>query len=297
MYKNLNAAALGVSGRQSELIELALTYGFAGFDLDLPSFCKQVELRGLDHARRYLDSAHLKIGVYELPVRWDGDEGVFQEDLEKLPALAETAAAVGAKACYTTVMPACDDRPYHENFEFHRQRLGAIAEKLAPMETRLGLAFLAPSCFREGKQYGFIATPDALVTLMKTIVGDNLGLLIDLWHWRLAAGSLDAIRELGPQQVVMVRVADLPKDVEMDAVTDEHRLLPGTTGLVDTAASISLLAEIGYRGPVTPFPSPTQTTGETRDRIVQRAASALDTAIQAAGLEVPGRTFSATAGL
>jgi hypothetical protein len=35
MYKNLNTAALGITGRQSELIELALTYGFRGLDLDM----------------------------------------------------------------------------------------------------------------------------------------------------------------------------------------------------------------------------------------------------------------------
>ena len=57
MYKNLCSEALGVSGRQSELIELALTYGFKGIDLDLVSFAKQVELRGLEHAGRFLESA------------------------------------------------------------------------------------------------------------------------------------------------------------------------------------------------------------------------------------------------
>ena len=35
MFLNLNAQSLGVSGRQSELIELALTYGFKGIDTDI----------------------------------------------------------------------------------------------------------------------------------------------------------------------------------------------------------------------------------------------------------------------
>ena len=33
MFKNLSPSALGISGHQSEIIELALTYGFAGMDL------------------------------------------------------------------------------------------------------------------------------------------------------------------------------------------------------------------------------------------------------------------------
>ena len=35
MFKNLSPSALGISGHESEIIELALTYGFRGVDLDI----------------------------------------------------------------------------------------------------------------------------------------------------------------------------------------------------------------------------------------------------------------------
>ena len=35
MYKNLNTEILGITGRQSEIIELALTYGFRGIEIDI----------------------------------------------------------------------------------------------------------------------------------------------------------------------------------------------------------------------------------------------------------------------
>ena len=35
MFKNLVGEGLGVSGRQNEMIELALTYGFHGLDVDM----------------------------------------------------------------------------------------------------------------------------------------------------------------------------------------------------------------------------------------------------------------------
>jgi chitinase len=44
MYKNLNATVLGVSGRQSELIELAMTYGFRGLDIDIVDLVKRTLL-------------------------------------------------------------------------------------------------------------------------------------------------------------------------------------------------------------------------------------------------------------
>lgn len=43
MYHNLNPAALGITGRQSELIELALTYGFGGLELDIAGIVKRRE--------------------------------------------------------------------------------------------------------------------------------------------------------------------------------------------------------------------------------------------------------------
>ena len=67
MFKNLNTEALGVSGTQNEVIELALSHGFKGLELDLPAFAEQVEARGLAHSRRLLDSARLRLGSFRLP--------------------------------------------------------------------------------------------------------------------------------------------------------------------------------------------------------------------------------------
>ena len=60
MFKNLNAKFLGISGTQSELIELALTYGFDSIDFDVVDFANRAKLRGMDYARRLFDSAKLR---------------------------------------------------------------------------------------------------------------------------------------------------------------------------------------------------------------------------------------------
>ena len=58
MFKVLSCDALGISGRQSEIIELALSYRYSGIEIDIPLFCKQVELRGIEHARRFISVLH-----------------------------------------------------------------------------------------------------------------------------------------------------------------------------------------------------------------------------------------------
>ena len=50
MFKNLSTQALGVSGRQGEVIEAALSFGFKGLDLDIEEFSAQVTSSGLAQA-------------------------------------------------------------------------------------------------------------------------------------------------------------------------------------------------------------------------------------------------------
>ena len=69
MFKNLNPSYLGISGHQSEVIELALTYGFAGMELNIADFATRVRLKGLEYARRLIDSARIRIGTFSLPDR------------------------------------------------------------------------------------------------------------------------------------------------------------------------------------------------------------------------------------
>ncbi len=295
MYKNLCPETLGVIGRQSELIELALTYGFHGLDIDFMQFSKQAELRGLEHAARFLKSAQLKIGAFDLPVRWDGDEDNFKQDLDRLPKLLESASVIGGKDWYTTVMPASDTRPYHENFEFHRERITQIAEVLATHDARLVLTILAPAAHREGRQFQFISSPAALLTLMKTTVVSNLAVMVDLWHWRVGGGTVEQLRELTPEQIMMIRVADLPAGVSMETVTEESRLMPGATGEIDIVGALQVLGELGFDGPVTPYPDSAQLKGQTRDRIVQSACDALDKLWKAARLDNSSK-LSAVAG-
>lgn len=82
MFKNLNPANLGVAGSPSEIIEATLSNGFKGLDLDIVAFAEDVKANGLAKARRYLDSARLKIGSYRLPLRCSDDNATYQADFD-----------------------------------------------------------------------------------------------------------------------------------------------------------------------------------------------------------------------
>jgi sugar phosphate isomerase/epimerase len=297
MFKNLSMDALGVNGRQSEVIELALSFGFRGMDLDMQDFTEQVELYGLPHARRLIDSARIKIGCFRLPLiwqEWETDEVTYKRGLEQLPRIAELAVGLGCLRCISTVSPASDERPYHENFEFHRRRLAEVAEVLEPRGICLGLEFLAPAVFRTGRAFQFIDTFDALVQLAKSSGNKFVGVVIDLWHLHVSGGSIQTVRGLPAERIANVYLSDIAPGVDLERADETLRLLPGETGVIDCSAVLSLLAEIGYAGPVTVRAGRGARGSMKRDALVRSAAERLNRIWKDAGLDATG-SFSKAA--
>jgi sugar phosphate isomerase/epimerase len=289
MYRNLSTAALGVSGRQSELIELALTYGFRSLDLDFSEIVKRARARSVESATRLVQSANIRVATFDVPVQWRGDDTSFQSALVELKEHAEIAQSLGATGCIATILPAGDNMPYHESFEFHRSRFAEMGNVLQPFGIRLGLAFLAAPEHRAGQDYPFIHQAEAMLTLIKTIGNANIGLALDTWNWHVGAGALDQLAELKAEQIVDVRLANIALETDISKITDEQRELPNQEGQVDCAAILRQVAQLGYDGPVSVMPHPSRFTGMTRDAIVQQACAAFDETFKAAGLSRSGK--------
>jgi sugar phosphate isomerase/epimerase len=278
-------SALGITGHQSEIIELALTHGFGGMDLNVVDFATRTRLKGLPYARRLIDSAHMRLGQFVLPVDLDADEETFQGELAKVPELAQVAAEMGCTRAITTLAPATDKRPYHENFEFHRRRIKEVCAALQPSKVRLGVGFLAPEYLRKNQAFQFIHDPDALTLLLNMVAAPNVGLLLDIWDYVAAGGSLEAARGLPVAQIVAVQLADMPAGVPLNELDEKSRILPGgENGRIELAAFLTLLKEGGYDGPVTLKPSRGVFPSRRRDIVVKQAADALDKVWRAAGL-------------
>jgi sugar phosphate isomerase/epimerase len=287
MFRNLSTEGLGVSGRQSEIIELALSFGFKGIDLDLPDFQQQVQLHGMARARRLLDSAKLKFGTFRLPLVWDDTDDVYQQGIHSLAETLKLAADLGATRAITSLAPANDARPYHENFEFHRRRLTELGEALAPHGMRLGVELAAPAVPRKDRAYQFIHTLDALAMLISMIRPVNVGVVLDPWQIRAGGGTIDDAQKIGGRRIVAVYLSDAPVDVAPTDLKDEQRLMLGETGAIDSAAILARLAEWGFDGPVTPRAHRTPLAGMRRDQVVKLAGQRLDEAWNSAGLK-PG---------
>lgn len=283
MYKNLNSASLGISGRLNELIELALTYRFSGFDLELETLAQQAETRGVEHATRFLSGAQIKIGGFDLDLDLITEDQAFEADIKRLPARAEVARAVSAHTAILTVSPYCAWRQYHETFQLHCDRIGQIADTLGVYDINLALNFLAPAHHREDNGAQFIATPDALLTLIKMIGMTQVGLCLDTWHWYVAGGTATQIEGFPANQIYAVRLADLPQACELNTITEQDRLLPGETDTVPNVLWMQWLESQGYTGPVTAYSNPAQFSGTTRAQAAEQASQSLDRLLESCG--------------
>lgn len=294
MFKNLSTRVLEVVGQESEIIELALSYGFRGIELDIQEFATRAQNNGLDRARRLLDSAKLKVGYFPLPLEIEADDETFAQQLTALAPLANVAATIGCTRTITTIAPGSEVRPYHENFEFHRQRLTAIAEILDKQGLTLGVGFVASASLRQDAPFQFIHDLDATLLLLSMLGARNVGVSLDLWDAHVAGvPAVEAVSKACKQGIVNVFVADFPADSSTDDCTPEARLAPGESGVIDLQGALVALAEAGYDGPITPAPHRSRFENATRDAIVRETGQALDKVWKAAGLSPSGKLTAA----
>jgi sugar phosphate isomerase/epimerase len=278
MFKNFSTEALGFSAPQNEQIEMALTHGFRAVDVDIVDIAQQVQIRGSEKARRLLESARrcqpsFRVSTFRLPVNWEDDKR-YQEEIKLLPPLAKLAADLGCVGATGRISPASNVRPMPENFEIHRQRLGEIGRILHDCGLRLGLEFQAPAALRQGKKYEFIHDWDGLLSLIDGLPG--VALVIDNWQMYTCGASLDKVRNIDVRRVVNVRISDAPPDVAAANLAPEHRLLPATTGVVDSLALLTMLRDAGYQGPVTPAMHASHNRGRRRDAVARQAGELMD---------------------
>lgn len=287
MFKNLTGDGLGVSARQNEMVELALTYGFKGIDIDVTEMVSRIATFGEDFAKRYIvsaqKSARLKIGSFKLPISVLGEDAEFEARLPKLEQAADFAASIEATRCVTDVPPGSNQLAYHENFELYRTRLGQVAEVLGKRGIQLGIGMQAAENLRKNYEYQFIYQAEALLTLIKTIGLGNVGLSLDLWNWTVGDGGLDQIDELSAAKVVAVRLSDVPDGADHATISSKERLLPGTAEGTQAIKLVEWLQKQEYEGPISATPHSSQFSALTRDAVVQRTSEALDEVFERSG--------------
>jgi len=286
MFKNFCPPALGINGRQSELIELALTYGFRGMDIDMHDMLRRSQRTSFDDAAKYLKATEIRIGSFHVDVDLDADDDAFTASVATLHPLSEIAQQLGATRALIRVPSATDRLPFNEFFDVQRGRLEQVAEVLAGRDIQLGVGFRAGSELTEEKQFPFVNNVESFRALVDAVSSESVGYLIDTWDWVIGNGAMDQLSEIPGNKVVAVRLGSVAEGADAASAKSTDRVLPVASGMIDHVKVVAHLESAGFEGPISPSASTSNYKGQTREFIVQKAQEAIDEICRQAGLTV-----------
>ena len=283
LEKILNCNGLGVSGRQNEMIELALTHKFDAVEIDMSDLLGRHEALGKEFACQFLQSAKMKIGTFRLPVDLDADDATYNEQLSKIDTVLELAEELNGTCCYVKIAPTHADLSFQENFDRHGARLAELAPRFAAKSIKIGLALQA-STDQKKHDLKFVQTTEELLTLAKTVGQPNVGICLDTWNWVIGDGAKDQLSELKKEQITEVRLADVPAETDPTTIKQNQLALAGEVEGSIVPDVLKQLAAISYDGPVCVLTASSMLGGRSKNAVVGGIAKQLNRLLIEAGL-------------
>ena len=274
MTIDLTCGSIGVSAKQEEAIDLAARHGFESVATDGGYLASLTDQR-LEETMTSLRKNKLAFGAAGLPVEFRQDEIRFRDSMKGLPRFGAGLQRAGVTRAATWLMP-CDAKlTYLQNFRQHTARLREVARVLKEHDVRLGLEYVGPKTSWSSRCYPFVHTMAELRELIAEINLDNVGLVLDSWHWWHAGDTADDILSLKGQDVIAVDLNDAPAGIPKDQLVDSRRELPCATGVIDVGSFLNALNQIGYDGPVRAEPVNEAVNKMSKDDACAAASAAL----------------------
>lgn len=246
---SLNAGSIGVSGNQLEVLDYAIKYGFEAMTCNTKDLLS-MDARQTDELVDKMKAKSISWGSAGLPLDFRKDEATYQQGLKALPKAAKAMEEVGASRMNTWIMPTQADRTYRANFELHQKRIKEISNILGHHGIRFGLEYVGPKTLMSRDKYSFIRTMAELKELIDAVDEDNLGFILDSFHWFCAGESAADVLSLENKDIVAVDLNDARAGIAADDQIDGKRELPGATGEIDLKSFLQALTQLGYDGPV-----------------------------------------------
>ncbi|HAV64128.1 MAG TPA: xylose isomerase [Verrucomicrobiales bacterium] len=275
MKIDLTFPKLGMKCDQRLAIELAASTGFQSVGGDTGQIAAMNE-RQLDDLNELRSSKGLVWGTCGLPVDFRGEEVKFAEGLQQLAAVGPKVKQLGIPRMTTWLSPSHGELTYRQNFRQHVERMKRIGAALAPFGIRLGLEYVGTQLLRFNRKHPFVHTSAEVLELIAETGADNLGLILDSWHWWTSGESTGDLKGLKPSQIVSVELNDAPEGIAREQQLDGQRRLPATTGVLPLKEFLTSVAATGFAGPVMaePFFAP------LREGSVEAAAEQVGVALK-----------------
>jgi sugar phosphate isomerase/epimerase len=273
----LNCGNIGVRANLAESIALATRPGFEAVDpnvADLAALSDSAMAALLDE----LQAKQLAFGSVAQSVPVGQPDEKFSAFIKDLAASAKTLERARVRRFVTWILSSDNKLTYLQNFRLHTRRIGEAATVLGDHGLSLGLEYLGPKTMWARGKYPFIHTMETMKELIAATGKSNLGFLLDSWHWYTAGDTVADLLTLKNADVVAVHLNDAPAGVPIDQQVDNRRELPLATGVIDTAAFLTALNQVGYDGPVAAEPMNAELRKLPPDEALSRTAQSMQKA-------------------
>lgn len=246
----------------SDCIEAAANAGFTELSLWLMTIdAAREELGSLEAVRDCLDAHGMRATSIELLLAWPrGDIAAVEQEIAVMAAAVEVFEP-------ELVMAACMEPEMNDSaVKYLRQQCRA----LAPMP--VALEFLPWSA---------VASIPAATALVAAVSEDNLGLVIDSWHFVRTGSDYSSLAEVPGDRVFFLQLSDVAATAGEDvfAETLGGRLTPGE-GVMDWPRFVGTLEQMGVNCPI----STEQFSSAIKAMPLQAAADTLYRGLQQAFL-------------
>lgn len=271
---DLRCGSIGVKADQIEAIRLAGQHGFESVTPE-PSYLSQLDEGQREALQTLMNESKLAWGAAGLPVDVRLDESEYRQQLKRLPELAAGMQRCGVTRVGTWVSPSHDELTYMQNFKRHAKRYRQCAQILSDHGQRFGLEYIGPKTLWASSRHAFVHTMEECKELIAAIGVDNMGFILDSWHWYTAHETVDDLLTLTNDDVVACDLNDAPKGREIDEQIDNRRELPMATGVIDLKGFLGALVKIGYDGPVRAEPFNAELNAMENEPAVAATAKAM----------------------
>ena len=267
---SLKADAIGVTDMGAEdILQAAIDTGYEALSVPAQWLQGWSSQQKQEFAAKAEENG-ISWGANGLPIEFRKSEDQYKEELAALPEHAKNLADIGVTRIGTWLISSHDELTYTENMRRHADRLGEAAKILGDHNIKLGLEYLGTTALRHQGRFAFLSSGRELKDLIGEIGLDNVGVILDSYHWYTARETKEDLLQWSNEEIVAVDLNDANDQLTLDQQTDVARELPGATGVIDLDTFIGVITEIGYDGPVRAEPF-SKTLNLMDDRIAMRA--------------------------
>jgi len=280
---SLNPGAVGINCTARELLEIAIKYNFDSIIPIVTEF-QEMNQKEIDSYLGKMNENRISFDVSGLPLQFRTSKNQFNKGLITLDNHCKVLNKLNVKGFNTWIMPTNNKLTYLKNFKIHKERLKECAKIIGDHGIKLGLEFVGPKTLMSRDQFSFIRTINELGELIVAIDEWNVGYQLDTFHLYCANHSVEDLKFLEKDDIVMCQINDAVPGRSRDEQFDLERELPGKSGLIDTAPFLNFLKNIGYEGTVSAEPFNKELNSMKNEDAAKATYNAIRSSFENAGI-------------